>query len=239
VTEIRRLAILGFHKIGEPPRDGWETWFYIREARFAAYLGHLHENGYQVIDLAAFLGGLRAPDSLPERPVLLTFDDGYRSIRDVALPWLLRFGYPAVLFVPTDFIGGRNSFDAGNEPEEAICDWDDLQELERCSISIQSHGASHRSFSELDVVEQDAELFGSKRALESGLGKPVQVFAYPYGDAGADPQALGRALKRAGYRAAFLFGGSPNPLPITDPYHLARLAIGPDTDLQAALAAFQ
>ena len=211
----RVVAILGFHKIGEPPPGGWETWFYVPEGTFAGYLGDLREGGWHVIDLATFLHGLAEPDSLPERTALLTFDDGYRSIRHVALPWLRRFGFPAVLFVPTDFVGGRNDFDADCEPEEAICDWDDLRELERW---------------------QETELLRSRSVLEVGLGKPVAVFSFPYGDGGADPQATGRMLSRAGYRAACLYGGGPNPLPVADPYRLTRLAMGPDTDLRATFA---
>ncbi len=75
----------------------------------------------------------------------------------------------------------------------------------------------------------------SKITLEVGLEKPVEVFAYPYGDGGADPRSTARALERAGYRAACLYKGRPNPLPIAEPYRLTRLAIGSDTDLRVAL----
>jgi peptidoglycan/xylan/chitin deacetylase (PgdA/CDA1 family) len=243
----RTLAILGFHKVGKPGPNGWETWFYIPEATFSGYLSYLRENHWTVIDLEAFLGGLEAPRSLPDRAALLTFDDGYRSMRTVALPWLLRFGYPAVFFVPTDFIGGRNTFDAA-EPQEALCDWDDLCELERRGVSVQSHGASHRPLSELTLAEQEEELCRSKAALEARLGKRVEVFSYPYGndgvtsypydDDGPSSQELRKvraALKRTGYRAACLYGGGPNRLPVAEPYRLTRLAMGPDTDLQAEL----
>src|SRR5215212_6388442 len=234
-SNSRTLAILGFHKIGEPPPDGWETWFYIPEATFVEQLSFLRENGWQVIDLASFLKGPAAPESLPERAALLTFDDGYRSMRTVALSSLLQFAYPAVLFVPTDYIGGFNGFDAEYEPEEAICDWDDLRELERLGVSIQSHGASHRSFSKLSLPEQVEELTRSKTTLEAGLEKPVEVFAYPYGDGGTELRSTGRALERAGYRAACLYKGGPNPLPVVEPYRLTRLALGSDTDLRVAL----
>ncbi len=234
-VNARTLVVLGYHKIGEPPPDGWETWFFIPEATFAEHLSYLQENNWQVIDLETFLRGLTAPESLPERAALLTFDDGYRSMRTVALPWLLQFGYPAVFFVPTDFIGERNIFDAGWEPEEAICDWDDLRELERQGVSIQSHTASHRAFSELDLAEQEDELRRSKAVLEAGLGKPVEVLSYPYGDGGANPQVLRRVMQRTGYRAACLYKGGPNRLPVSDPYRLTRLAMGPDTDLKAVL----
>ena len=231
----RRLAILGFHKIGEPPPGGWASWFYISETVFACQLGYLHENGWHVIDIEGFLKGLAAPESWPSRAALLTFDDGYRSTLDVALPCLHRFGYPSVIFVPTQFVGGHNAFDNGVEPKEAICDWDDLRELERHGCSIQSHGVSHSGFSQLSLAEQEVELRQSKDALETKLGKPVDLFAYPYGDQGVDPELTIGALKRAGYRAACLYGGGPNLAPLADPYRLTRMAMGPDTDLCSML----
>lgn len=231
----RVLAILAFHKIGEPSEDGWDSWYYIPEATFADQLRYLKENRWQGIDLATFLLGLAEPRLLPARAALLTFDDGYRSILDVALPWLLRFEYPAVLFVPTEFIGGRNSFDIDQEPEELICDWSHLWELEQHSVSVQSHGVSHRAFSELDISEREYELSRSKAALEEGLKKQVEVFSFPYGDDGPDPKGQGDALARAGYRAACLYGGSPFSPSIADPFRLPRVAMGPDTDLETEM----
>jgi hypothetical protein len=83
----------------------------------------------------------------------------------------------------------------------------------------------------------DEELWRPKRVLEEGLGRPVEVFSFPYRDGGADPPATSRALRRAGYRAACLYKGGPNRLPAAEPYRLTRLAMGPDTDLRAELAA--
>lgn len=230
----KQVAILGFHKIGESP-NGWDTWFYIREMTFVDHLNHLKEHGWNVINVRTFLEGLTAPEKMPERAALLTFDDGYRSMRDVVLPCLLRFGYPAVLFVPTDYIGKVNSFDAGNEPEEAICDWEDLWELSRCGVSVQSHGASHRAFSELCLTGKEEEIHRSKVVLEAGLGEPVEIFSFPYGDRGSDPTAVEKTLERAGYRAACLYGGGPAIFPIAAPYALTRLAMGPETDLRSEL----
>ena len=232
----RKVAILGFHKIGAPPLHGWETWFYIPEETFASQLSYLKENRWQVIDLAAFMRGLKSPESLPERSALLTFDDGYRTMREVALPWLRRFDYPAVLFVPTNYIGGRSLFGLDEEPEEAICDWDDLRELETNGVAVQSHSASHRPFSELNAAEQEEELIKSKSVLEARLNRAVEFFSFPYGDNGTDPELTRCALERAGYRAACLYGGGPEVLPVTDAFQLSRLAMGPDTDLREELA---
>ncbi len=232
---MSRVAILGYHKVGPPPPGGWETWFYVPEAAFAEQLGVLRNGGWQPVDLATFLLGLTEPERLPERAALITFDDGYGSVRHVALPWLERFGYAAVLFMPTDFVGRSNLFDLESEPEEALCDWEDLRELVRRGVAVQSHGASHRAFSELAPAERGAELERSKAVLEAGLAQPVELLAYPYGDDAGTPPDLREALARAGYRAACRYGGRPFSVPASDPYRLERVAMGPDTDLTREL----
>ena len=230
----RTLAILAFHKIGPAP-DDWETWFYIPQSIFLGHLRHLREAGWQVINAATLLRGLSEPECLPERSAVITFDDGYRSLLDYGLPELEEFGFPAILFIPTGYIGGYNRFDADNEPEERVCGWADLRELERRGVSVQSHSVTHRRFSELSPAEQSEELTRSRWVLEDGLGKPVEVFSYPEGDCGEDSDAARVAARAAGYTAACLYGGEPEHLPGADPYRLQRLAMGPDTDLAAEL----
>jgi peptidoglycan/xylan/chitin deacetylase (PgdA/CDA1 family) len=233
----RRLAILSFRKVGPPSPGSWDTWYYIPASDFAGYLQHLHENDWQVIDLPTLLQDPAAPNRLPERAALLTFGDGYHSTLNVALPLLLWFGYPALVFVPTDCVGaGSHSFDVNcRAPDVPLCDWDELGELERCGVSIQCHGATHRVFSALTLTEQEEELLRSKTVLEAKLEKRVEVFCFPYGDNGTNPEGVGRILKRVGYKAACLYDGLINRLPISDPYSLSRLTIGCGTDLQAEL----
>jgi peptidoglycan/xylan/chitin deacetylase (PgdA/CDA1 family) len=228
---MSRIAILGYHKVGPPAPGSWETWFSVPEEVFASHLTALRDGGWQPVDSAAFLDGLADPEALPDQAALITFDDGYRSVLEFAAPWLERFGYPGVIFVPTDYVGRTNLFDHDDEPQEPLCDWDELRELERRRVAVESHGASHRTFSELAPSERAAELERSKAALEAELGHEVRLFAYPYGDeGGAAPQ-----VRDAGYRAAFRYGGGPLSLPLDDVYRLERLALGPDSDLTAML----
>ncbi|MGH3518751.1 MAG: polysaccharide deacetylase family protein [Haloechinothrix sp.] len=229
----RTVAILAYHKIGRPPNGGWDTWFFVSEEIFAGHLASLRESGWTVLGLSAFLRGLDDPATLPDKGVLLTFDDGYRSTRTVALPWLRRFSYPAVVFVPTDFVGRCNSFD-NNEPDEPLCDWDDLRALALAGIAVQSHGASHRSFADLLRAEMDDEIRRSKQVLEDGLDQAVVMLAYPYGDGGPDGLAP-TLLERAGYRAACRYKGGRFRVPVADRFRLRRVAMGPDTDLGRAL----
>jgi peptidoglycan/xylan/chitin deacetylase (PgdA/CDA1 family) len=232
---VSSIAILGYHKIGPPAPGGWETWYYVSEEVFARQLAALGDGGWQPVDCASFLRGLVEPESLPERAALITFDDGYASVREVALPWLERFGYPAVLFMPTDFVGRTNLFDAESEPEERLCDWDELRELAHRGVAVQSHGASHRPFSELAPSERVFELERSKAALEDQLAQTVELFAYAYGDDAGTPPELREALIRTGYVGACSYGGGLISTPPADLYRLERLAMGPETDLATAL----
>ena len=235
------LIALAYHQIGEPAPGGWHTWYYVSEDRLRSHLAYLRDHSWEVIDAASLLRGLDDPASLPERAALLTFDDAYRSVVTSALPCLEEFGCPAVLFVPTDYVGDVNRFDEGsNQPEEAICSWDDLARLESAGVSIQSHGASHRSFNELAPEEIEEELARSKALLEQGLGTKVELFAYPYGEEGSDGDAVDGALARSGYRAAFSYeGGSLElPPPPPDRFRLPRIPLGADSDLAVELRGF-
>jgi peptidoglycan/xylan/chitin deacetylase (PgdA/CDA1 family) len=237
MTPAKTLAVLAYHKIGPPSVPGWDTWSYVSTDLFERHLRHLCDDGWQVLDLDTCLGALELPDSLPARAALITFDDGYRSNLELALPLLRRFGFPAVMFVPTAFVGGYNAFDADieYEPREDLCSWDDLRALDRAGVAIQSHGCNHRRLSELTPDQRLAEMIESKAILEARLERPVTTFAFPYGDDGGEPHQTSRQLAAAGYRAAFRYGGGLMSPPIGDQYALARVPVGADTSLVAAL----
>lgn len=231
----RDLVVLGYHRIGPPPAGGWDSWYFVAENAFCRHVEELRADGWVFIDADRLLSGLRDPLELPERSALMTFDDGYRSMVTHALPCLLRHEVPSVLFVPTDYVGGHNSFDLA-EPQEQICGWDDLRMLERHGVRVESHGTSHRAFSDLDADERTVELARSKRVIEENLDKDVQLFAYAFGDVGSEQEQVEARLEELGYEAAFLYPLGAVRLPVENPYRLQRIAVGSDTDV-AALAA--
>lgn len=233
--EDRKLAVLSYHKVGRPSSDDCDSCFYVPEDVFLSHLQTLRSGGWTVIDVATFLLCLDEPERLPQRAALITFDDGYLSSLTVAAPLLKKFEYPGIIFVPTLFIGGTNVFDNGVEPEEKICNWAELRELERCGVSVQSHGISHRIFSSLSEAELITELEDSARVLESGLQRSVPLFSFPYGDVGESFETTKELLRQAGYRAAFLSDGGVNEVPWSDRYALLRVAVVPDTDLAQLL----
>ena len=234
--EAKKVAVLSYHKIGEPAPGGWKTWFYIPEETFADQICYLRNDGWQAIDIDAFLRGLTDPETLPDRACLITFDDGYSVTMQIASDWLQRAGCPAVLFMSTAYIGGTNWFDSGIEPEERMCDWDELRDLRRAGISVESHCASHRRLSELTADQQQEELTRSRDVLQNNLNGPVEVIAFPYGDAGDTLHGSARPLRSAGYKAAFTYGGGPVSLPAANLFHMSRLAMGPNTNLEVELA---
>lgn len=226
-----RLIVLGYHKIGCPPA-GVSSWFYVPEATFERHLDLITGHGWQVVDLSTFLDMFAPCGPPPGKTLLITFDDGYRSLVDTTLPRLSRRRFPAVVFVPVNYVGGWNEFDAEVEPREGICDWNDLRQFDDCQVSVQSHGVTHRWFSHLSQQEQLIELEQSKAVIEHRLGVSVVAFSYPYGDQGRNPAITEALLCQAGYRAAFLFGkhgGEPSS------YRIERVRVGPDTDLREVL----
>jgi peptidoglycan/xylan/chitin deacetylase (PgdA/CDA1 family) len=228
------VAILSYHKIGDPP-DGWYSWYYVSRACFREHLAILRDRGWETIDHRTLLDALDRPARLQQPSVLITFDDAYRNLVDEAVPVLDEAGAASVVFVPTDYIGGTNTFDEGEEPDESICAWEDLATLAQHGVSIQSHGVHHAAMSDLDPDAQRFELEQSRRTLEATAGAPVDLFAFPYGDAGTDAHAMAGNVRAAGYRAAFGYGGGPADLDRDDRYCLPRLAMGPDTDLAELL----
>jgi peptidoglycan/xylan/chitin deacetylase (PgdA/CDA1 family) len=231
------LAVAAYHRIGDPPE--WWSWQYVPEQTFVDQLDWFAREGWEPVSSASVVRGLLEPQALPSKALLLTFDDAYRSLHTTALPHLRRLGYPGVVFVPTAFVGGTSRWDEGSEPEERVCDWKELAELESAGISVQAHSRTHRAFSTLTEPQIAEELTGAKEEIERKLDTSPTLFAYPFGDEGRDAQASHELLRRAGYRAAFLYGGGTVEVMEADPFRLPRLALGPDSDLESLLATIE
>jgi peptidoglycan/xylan/chitin deacetylase (PgdA/CDA1 family) len=128
---------------------------------------------------------------LPSRPVLITFDDGYRDVLDNAAPVLHRLGMPATAFIITDRVGG---------PDPSFLDWRELRALERDGFTIGSHTVHHVRLPSLSSAQAMLELSQSRATLERHLHKPVRWFAYPDG---ATSSAVVALVRKAGYLLAF------------------------------------
>jgi peptidoglycan/xylan/chitin deacetylase (PgdA/CDA1 family) len=143
-------------------------------------------------------------DTNSRRRFAVTFDDAYHSVLENALPILQERGIPPTIFVPTQYVGKRPGWIVDprhRDAQERLLTAGELRQVWEMGGLIGSHGATHRPLARLSVAEALAELTESRRVLSDLIGKPVDLFALPYGS--ADTEVLCLAT-RAGYSRVFL-----------------------------------
>lgn len=131
----------------------------------------------------------------------VTFDDGYRSVRELAAPVLARLGVPSTVFAVPAYADAGAVADAP-AGEGAALSWDELRDLAAAEWEIGSHTLTHPVLTELDDASLAEELRGSKERLERELGRPCDTVAYPYG---AHDARVVAAAAAAGYGWACVF----------------------------------
>ena len=218
--QLQTVPILCYHRFG----DGGGRMS-VSPANFAAQLDWLARNDYHVIRLTQLVAFLEGRESLPRRSVVITIDDGYESAYRFAVPLLRRYGFPATLFVYTDFIGGGDALS-----------WKQLRELvDSGLVELGAHSKSHHNLIERAEEQTDAqyrqrieiEVRTPREVLEAQLPTKVRYFSFPYGDANATVMDV---LKQYHYQLAFTVNPGGNPF-FADPLLLRRTMIFGDYDL--------
>ena len=223
----RALRVLMYHKVNDLPGNRLS----VPVSLFDEQMDQVRQLGYTVVDLDAVLAHYVEGKPLPERAVLITFDDGYHDNLENAARVLRKYAYPAVLFVPIGYLGDPLPLPheerlAAQGILNRTIDWDEVAELEQAGIRIESHGISHRPLADLEVDEAAREIALSKLRLEERLGRPVRAFSYVKGsEAHYKPVHLS-LVRQAGYDVAFTAVSGANS-PATDPLQLRRYNIEP------------
>lgn len=216
------VPVLCYHKFSRTVSDKMT----VTEKDFEAQMRLLKERGYRVIPLARLFDFLAFRRQIPEKSVVITIDDGWRSAHDIAYPILKKYGYPATLFVYTDFVGpGRNSLT-----------WGMVAELDRNGIDIQCHTKTHRDLARREGRESYSEYFEavrrelgeSARILGNRLNKEIRYLAYPFGDTNRLVIAV---ASKTGYRGALTVERGENPSFIPE-YRVGRAIIYGGYDLR-------
>ena len=171
------IPVLTYHSI-----DDSGSPVSIAPAEFRRQMQALAGAGWRTIAMDAFVRGHRE-GQWPARAFVLTFDDGYASIVEHALPAARESGFHGTVFVAVDRVGGTM---AGPDepswtPRSPLLDWSGLLALGSEGWSIASHGCSHRRLTHLTAAEIDRELAVSKKTIQDRIGAPVTTLAYPYG----------------------------------------------------------
>ena len=223
----RTLVVLMYHKVN----DVLGNSVTVPVSQFDEQLSQLGELGYTPVSLDDVLAYYLRGVPLPERAVLITFDDGYLDNLENAAPILRRHGFPAVLFVPIGYLGEPRPLPhdehlAGGGLLNRTLDWEQLRELEQLGVRVESHGIGHRPLADLELDEATREITLSKLELEERLARPVRAFAYVKGsEAHYRPVHLS-LLRQAGYELAFTSISGANG-PRTDPFQLHRYNVEP------------
>ncbi len=154
---------------------------------FGQQMKFLQDSGYHVITFSDVADYLEQGRELPTLPVIISFDDGWVSQYENALPFLLQYRFPATFFVVTNYIGHRG-----------FISWPQLQTLLTEGMKIGSHSRSHPRLTKItDPALLWDQIYNSKAILESQLEVPVAEFAYPYG---AYNTTAAEMVRAAGYR---------------------------------------
>jgi peptidoglycan/xylan/chitin deacetylase (PgdA/CDA1 family) len=203
-SPVHLPGVLAYHKVGTPEFGG--TWCTARQLR--SHLAALQAAGWHGVDAAAFERAACERDAPPHhvapRRVLVTFDDAFESFATQAWPELESGGFPVLLFVVSDFVGRRSTWDLSLPGRHVPhLDWPALRDLARQGVAIGSHTATHRDLRRLDDRALEHELVGSRDAIEDALGVPVRHLSYPYGRSDDRVRAAARA---AGYTLGFGMG---------------------------------
>jgi peptidoglycan/xylan/chitin deacetylase (PgdA/CDA1 family) len=202
------LRVLMYHRVNGRCIDA----FTIPPRRLQRHLALLVAR-YEVVSPGAVLRSIKTRSPLPDRAVLLTFDDAYLDHYENAYPLLRSIGLQALLFVPTDHIGDREADNGTGRVVTSVgdrtLDWTHLREM-RDVFTIGSHGMSHQMLTRLPRETAEFEISESKRLLEDRLDEPVSFFSYPYGKPEAYDQELEAMVRAAGYTASFVTVGGPN-----------------------------
>jgi peptidoglycan/xylan/chitin deacetylase (PgdA/CDA1 family) len=222
LSRFHEIPVLMYHRVTEGPVQGSKYNVFITRDHLMDHLASLRARGFEAVTFGDFF-----QRKLPQKPVVLTFDDGYEDNHRNLLPLLREFKMKAVVYVLGDRKHQTNFWDTSKgEPEAALMSSEQIKEMaESGLVEIGAHSLSHRHLTEMPIVEMEKEVSESKKNLEELTGKPVYSFAYPYGDVNG---GVKKAVQEAGYPFGIAVNSGPTRFG-ADLMEIRRVHIFPDT----------
>lgn len=194
------LPILMYHKVSPDPRVGG-LGLRVHPANFETQIKWLAAQGYKSVSLDLAVAWVQKKGILPPKPIVITFDDGYRDNLRWAAPILKKYGFRAAIFLVNDQIGLTNAWDeALGAPTNYLLNETEILNMAVDGFQFGSHTRTHRRLTDLSASEARKEISGSREALQKRLGIQMKYFCYPYGSTNRQVLELTR---KAGYAAAF------------------------------------
>lgn len=215
------IPILLYHSVSEQASGDFAPYA-IPRAAFAEHLDVLVDRGHTALTVTDLVSHLERGEDLPERPVVITFDDGFADFASAAWPELAERGLPATLYVTTGVVGSTSAWLGGQgEGDRKMLGWDDLRDLAAAGCEIGGHTVSHPPLDCITRVDAEREIAGCRIELEDQLGRSVPSFAYPHGH---HDQHVRRMVIDAGYHSACAVKNALSH-PTDDRFGLARITV--------------
>ena len=169
-----KVPILMYHYISVPPEDAdkYRTDLSIAPDAFREQMAYLADNGFETVDLYDLSLAITGKRDLPEKPIIITMDDGYRDNFENAFPILQEFGLSATFFILTQPI------DNGNE---IYMSWEMVEEMANAGMRIEPHSKTHADLSSREREYVVYEILGSQETIAAHTGQTPRFFCYPGG----------------------------------------------------------
>ena len=183
-TAFEPVPILMYHAVEDAPLSPVHKHLYVTAKEFAKQMKSLKSMGFTPIDFADLESTRMGYSSLPKKPIILTFDDGYANLEKNANPVLVEHNMKYTVFLVSGKIGGTNDWveSEGMTPTPLLT-WNAIERIHADGVaSFMPHTVTHLKLTQIPVEQARMELGNSKATLEDRLQRTMPTFCYPYGD---------------------------------------------------------
>lgn len=229
-AEKKKIPILMYHSISQQATPKFKR-FAVAPALFSAHMAYLHQHAYTPVTVTQLVQALaQGSSTLPARPVVITFDDGFADFYTEALPVLKHYSFVATLYLVTAFINETSRWlQKEGEALRPILTWEQIASISAAGIECGGHTHTHPELDTLSLSSAREEIAHCKRLLEQHLGHEILSFAYPFG---YHTTSIKQLVREAGYTSACAVKYEMSS-ETTDPFALTRLIVSADMSVNA------
>jgi peptidoglycan/xylan/chitin deacetylase (PgdA/CDA1 family) len=218
----QHIKVLMYHRIVEESAHPTNHWTCVRLEEFRAHLLMLDRLGFTTITFHDYRLAQLGEVQLPLKPIILTFDDGYAEIHDLAFPAMRNLGMKGVVFVLANQKIRMNYWDEQNGiPHAPLMITEHIRRVQAGGFEIGSHSMNHAQLGTLGEEDAWNEISGSKAVIEALLDAPIETFSYPYG---ISTPHVRQMVIDAGYEHACGVYTGPPTLG-ADPFDIRRITV--------------